>query len=249
MRDLLARRNGGALARLARSRTLLAFDFDGTLSPIAARRDAAAMRRETAELLARVCELYPCAVLSGRARADVASRLGTAAVKYVIGNHGLEPGPGLAPIAKQMRVARRALAEALRSEPGVELEDKRYSLSLHYRRSPRKREARAKILAAISTLTVRTRVVPGKLIVNVVSEGAPNKGTALLALLARERADASLYVGDDVTDEDVFELPEPGRLLTVRVGRSRSSAASHYIKGQRSIDRLLSRLITERTKG
>lgn len=247
MRPLLARENGEVLAQLAATRVLLAFDFDGTLAPIVERRDAAQMRGETAALLAAVCARYPCAVISGRGRDDVAGRLGGAAVTHVVGNHGLEQGAALPEIEGEMREAGRRLAVALATEPGVELEDKRYSLALHYRRSRRKRAARAAITRALAALPAPVRIVPGKLVVNVVPSRAPHKGDALLALRAQERADTALYVGDDVTDEDVFLLDQPGRLLTIRVGESRASAAAYYLRDQREIDRLLSRLLELRS--
>jgi trehalose 6-phosphate phosphatase len=58
----------------------------------------------------------------------------------------------------------------------------------------------------------------------------------------RLRCDTAIYVGDDQTDEDVFVLDQPGRLLGIRVGRGRGSAASYGIVDQRAIDRLLLRL-------
>lgn len=244
MKNLLARENGTVLTQLAFSRLLLAFDFDGTLAPIVADRDDAWMREETARLLERLAVLYPCAVISGREKADVASRLGRAAIKHVIGNHGLEPGADLAQYAEEVSQARDLLERALESGFGVDLEDKRYSLALHYRRSRTKRATRDAIIAAVSALPMPMRVIPGKLVVNIVPARAPNKGDALMDLRDAERADTAIYVGDDVTDEDVFELDQPGRLLSIRIGASQSSAAAYYLRDQRAIDRLLSRLVS-----
>jgi len=53
-------------------------------------------------------------------------------------------------------------------------------------------------------------------------------------------------VGDDVTDEDVFKLDQPGRLLTVRIGESQSSSASYFLRNQHQIDRLLAMLVALR---
>jgi trehalose 6-phosphate phosphatase len=237
------------LAQIAWSRVLLAFDFDGTLAPIVADRGSAAMRARTAELLARTCALYPCAVISGRSKADVASRLGGAAVKYVMGNHGLEPGTGLSYFARETAHATPILRRALASHSGVDVEDKRYSLAIHYRKARRKGDARAAIQQAVLQLPQRMRMIPGKQVINVVPEGAPNKGDALIELRAKAQADTALYVGDDVTDEDVFLLDQPGRLLTVRVGVSRSSAAAYFLRAQREIDSLLAKLAAARQKG
>lgn len=239
MRHLLARDGRQLLAQLAYSNVLLAFDFDGTLSPIVADRAEARMRPRTAALLTEVARAYPCAVISGRARRDVASRLGGAGVRYVVGNHGLEPGGDMRAFDRIMRRARPALEAALAGLQGVEVEDKRYSLAVHYRHARSRRLARGAIAAAIEALPDRMRVVAGKLVVNVLPESAPNKGDALLELRGREGADLAFYVGDDVTDEDVFVLDEPGRLLSARVGRSARTAAAYFLRDQREIDVLL----------
>jgi trehalose 6-phosphate phosphatase len=249
MKQLLLPSNVDVLGQYAWSRVLLAFDFDGTLAPIVADRDAARMRLRTRNLLRRVCDLYPCAVISGRSRADVTSRLDGLAVRYVIGNHGLEPGENLSKFERLVVDARPALQEALSGQPGVDIEDKRFSLAVHYRRSRRKRDARAAIYRAVQALPRAMRTIPGKLVVNVIPERAPHKGDALLRLRANEGADTAIYVGDDATDEDVFQLDQPGRLLSVRIGRAEASAASYYLRTQRDIDTMLSRLAGLRQAG
>ncbi|MET0593467.1 MAG: trehalose-phosphatase [Polyangiaceae bacterium] len=242
MRHLLSRQNVGVLSQMAWSRVLLAFDFDGTLAPIVTDRARASMRKRTGALLARACSLYPCAVISGRSRGDVASRLGGAKVAYVVGNHGLEPGSELETFAKETARAAPLLSAALASFQGIDVENKRYSLAIHYRRSRRKKDAIELIDRAVAALPVRMRTIGGKQVINVVPCGAPNKGEALMELRAMAEADTALYIGDDVTDEDVFELDEPGRLLTVRIGASRKSAAAYYLRDQREIDTLLATL-------
>jgi trehalose 6-phosphate phosphatase len=249
MKYLLSRRNMGILAQMAWSRVLLAFDFDGTLAPIVADRDAAGMRKRTGQLFARVCSLYPCAVISGRSRRDVAARLDDAPVKYVVGNHGLEPGTDLVRFARQTARSAALLRRALASCAGVDVEDKRYSLAIHYRGARRKAETLAAIEAAVVALPIRMRIVHGKDVLNVVPEGAPNKGDALMLLRAQADADTALYVGDDITDEDIFVLDQPGRLLTIRIGASRSSAATYFLRRQQEIDAVLTQLAVMREKG
>jgi trehalose 6-phosphate phosphatase len=125
---------------------------------------------------------------------------------------------------------------------GVELEDKTYSLALHYRRSRRKKEAVARIAQALATLG-EVRVIGGKQVVNVLPLGAPHKGVALERERDRLGCDTAFFIGDDETDEDVFALDRPGRLLTVRVGSARLSLASYCLERQAEIDALLARLI------
>jgi trehalose 6-phosphate phosphatase len=212
-------------------------------------RERAAMRATTRTLFAKVCQLYPCAVISGRPRGDVTDRLAGIDVGAVVGNHGLEPGPRVERFARVIATVRPVLESALDGTRGVDIEDKRYSLALHYRNARRRGEARAAIQRAVLGLPLALRVVPGKLVVNLVPPAAPNKADALIGLRERHRADTAFYVGDDATDEDVFALDQPGRLLSVRIGRSSNSAARYYLKTQREIDSLLSRLIAFRSNG
>jgi trehalose 6-phosphate phosphatase len=247
MKYLLTTEALSVLAQHARAHSLLAFDFDGTLAPIMAEPDRVQMRPETAALFSRVCTLYPCAVISGRSRTDVSSRLGGAPVRYVIGNHGIEAGPEEMPtLARPIARARTVLGLALADEQGVAIEDKHFSLSLHYRNSPSQRHALAAILEAVRALPDGLLAVPGQMVVNIVPEGAPNKGDSLLGLRARENAHGALFVGDDVTDEDAFRVDSSERLFSVRVGSSLTSAASYFVRDQSEIDDLLAWLIAFR---
>lgn len=246
MTDLLAAAQAPLLTRLARSRTLLAFDFDGTLAPIVADREHAAMRDRTQRLLAELCARYPCAVISGRSRGDVVARLGGVAVPHVIGNHGVDTAADRAPFARIVRRVRPLLAQALAPWSELDLENKGLSLAVHYRRAADRRRARAVIRRAVAALPVPLRAVPGKLVINLVPPHAPHKGHALLALQARLAAETALYVGDDWTDEDVFRLPHGGRLVGVRVGHRRTSAAAHFVRTQQAVDTLLFQLLTLR---
>lgn len=246
MIDLFAPPGRRALEALARSNALLAFDFDGTLAPIVEDRDAARMPASTESLLECLTTLFPCAVISGRARDDVAARLGRARVHHVIGNHGLEPGTDLEVLRAVVLRARRTLERAIQGWPGVEIEDKAFSLAVHYRHAPLAEQARDHVHAAIATLGAGVRLVPGKLVANVIPAYGPNKADALARVRLFERADAALYVGDDATDEDVFARSAADRVLGVRVGRAAASAAEYLLERQSDIDRLLEILVRSR---
>ena len=249
MKHILSPAHVDVLAQFAWSRVLVAFDFDGTLAPIVSDRDAARMRASTEALLQQVCKLYPCVVISGRSRDDVASRINGMPFRHIMGNHGLEPGEHMATFEGQTAEVRPKLQAALAHCQGVEVEDKRFSLAVHYRKSRRKRDARRAIQDAVARLPLSMRTIPGKLVINVIPEQAPHKGDALVAVRAHESVDTAIYVGDDATDEDVFELDQPGRLLAIRVGRSKRSSASYYLRDQREIDTLLRRLARLRDRG
>jgi trehalose 6-phosphate phosphatase len=147
MNRILSPAAAHVVEEIARTRTLLAFDFDGTLAPIVADRCAAAMRPTTRALLRTVALLYPSAVVSGRTRSDVAARVANVPLVAVIGNHGAEPGFGPVDAAIAARVAawRGAVESTLDPDDAIDLEDKRLSLAFHYRSSRSWPEARTKI--------------------------------------------------------------------------------------------------------
>jgi trehalose 6-phosphate phosphatase len=245
MKYILARSNIEILRQFAWSRVLLAFDFDGTLAPIVADPERARMRATTATLLRRLARAYPCVVISGRARDDVARLVRGVHLDGVIGNHGIEPWHGSSRLAERVADWRRQVEDVARALPGVSVEDKGYSLSIHYRKSRERKKARRQIL----DLTARfrdARIVGGKQVVNVLPSDGPHKGLALDRERRRLRCDTALFVGDDSTDEDVFELTHPGQLLSVRVGRNQSSLAAYYLKDQREIDRFLRTMLALR---
>jgi trehalose 6-phosphate phosphatase len=237
------------LARFAYSDVLLAFDFDGTLAPIGEDRERVTLRSRTAELLSRVSEVYPCAVISGRSRRDVLARLGATRVKYVVGNHGLEGIVDPTRFRREIESIRPLLERALRELRGVELEDKGMSLAVHYRHAPAPGLACTRIRSLIEELPARLRVVGGKFVVNVLSADAINKGDALKWLMSEEGVSKAMFVGDDATDEDVFAIDRPADLLTVRVGFSADSRASYFLSGQDEVDEMLATLLSLRAGG
>lgn len=249
MKRILAADNLDVLAQFAWARGLVAFDFDGTLAPLMEDRTLSAMRPRTSALLEKVATLYPCAIIANRTRDDVMARIAGIPVKHVVGNHGIESAISMPSFEPEIAALLPKLEEALRHQQGVEVENKRNSIAIHYHRARRKVEARRAILDAIARHADATRTVPGKLVVNITPKNAPNKGDALVALRDMEAMDIALYVGDDITDEDVFQLDQPGRLLCIRVGHSRKSAAPWYLRNQLEMDFLLETLVELRAKG
>jgi len=242
MRYALGPAGRRALRRVARSRPLLAFDYDGTLAPIVDDPARAAMRPWTRELLSRLAGRYVCVVVSGRRRRDLVRRLAHVGIAEAIGNHGIEPWRTSARAARLVRRWRGQLEARLFPLDGVIVEDKIYSIALHYRRAHDTLRAKAAVLEAAATLD-GARLIAGKRSVSVLPAFAPDKGAAVEEARVRFGCDAALFVGDDTTDEDVFALDHPGRLLTIRVRRRLGSAAQYYIRSQSEIDTLLARLL------
>ncbi|MBZ5527954.1 MAG: trehalose-phosphatase [Acidobacteriia bacterium] len=246
MQYILSSQHRQVLGTFASSNTLVALDFDGTLAPIVRDRKRAAIPQSTRNLLTILAKLYPCVVISGRSRKDVRRRLGGIKIKEIVGNHGIEPWSA----SQAMEIAVRRwvplLQDKLRQLRHAAIENKRFSVAIHYRDEPRKQQVRAAIAAAARELGA-VRLVGGKQVLNILPAGAPHKGLALERALLKLRCTKAIYIGDDDTDEDVFALPSRGRFLTIRVGRSRGSLARYYIRSQGEIDRLIRRLVELRS--
>jgi trehalose 6-phosphate phosphatase len=245
VKDLLLARHRPVLERLARQRSLLAFDYDGVLAPLVTDLGGAPMRRRTRRLLELLVREWPCAVVSGRSWRRTRA-LTEGVVPIVVGNHGFELGrPRPVPRATLQRTRRwrAALERGLADVPGVAFEDKRSTLAVHFGLARRWRAA-GRIVDREAGLLRGARLVGGKKVLNVIPAGFPDKGDAVRALLRRERLETALFVGDDVTDEDAFAVGPP-LVLGVRVGAGPSRA--HWrLTSQERVDDLLEVLVSLR---
>lgn len=234
------------LESLSFTKTLYAFDFDGTLAKIVRMPSEAWMNPVTENLLQELSTLAPVAVVSGRSLEDLKSRVGFQP-QFLIGNHGLEVSGENGSSLKEAEAACKNWLNVFKDcdfGSGVEVEDKVYSLAIHYRRSRSKKEAKIRIQKVISELMPEPRIVQGKSVVNLLPSGAPHKGAAILDLIQRSKMKHIFYVGDDDTDEDVFGLEyNLGQIMTVRIGQKKSSQAKYFLKHQSEINRLLKTII------
>jgi trehalose 6-phosphate phosphatase len=246
MRPIFSPRNLPLLKKFASANVLAAFDFDGTLAPIVSKPEEAALGPGTQHLLKQLASLYSCIVVSGRGRDDLRRKLRGIQLKEVIGNHGIEPWHTSLAMTRAVKRWIPFLKRGLDGFPGVVLENKHFSVTVHYRSARNKRAARKAITDIARTLP-GAKLVGGKQVVNILTEAAPGKGVAVERARQEMNCDKVIYVGDEKTDEDVFALARRGRTLTIRVGASKSSSAHFYIRDQREIDRLLRTLIELRT--
>jgi trehalose-phosphatase len=87
------------------------------------------------------------------------------------------------------------------------------------------------------------RLLPGKKVIEIRPRVNWNKGLAVKRLRQSFPRDTKvLYVGDDVTDEDVFKSLKKND-YGIRIGKSRSSKAAYYLKSQKEISFFLQRLV------
>jgi trehalose 6-phosphate phosphatase len=236
------------LESLSFTKTLYAFDYDGTLSPIVRDPGSATTKRSTDALITELSKHASVAIISGRSVADLKSHL-KFKPDHLVGNHGLE-GLGTRPdslIMAQKTCAdwKENLQKHLGKEflnEGVEIEDKNFSIAVHYRKCMTKKKAKLAILSAAANLNPHPRIILGKCVVNLLPPGAPHKGVALVELMLQTGAKSAFYIGDDDTDEDVFSLPN-ARIFTVRVGKKSTSQAQYFISKQSEIERVLKTIL------
>jgi trehalose-phosphatase len=219
--------------RVSASPLAILLDIDGTLAPIAPRPQQALVPPETCaavEALMRLPGVH-VAIVTGRSVADARRLVGIPGLA-VIGNHGFEVlgedgDPISVPAAHSYLGAIRDAATSLdglaRRVEGTVLEDKKWTLSLHYRLA--ERPAIPMVVDFINQLAAEHGLVVtrGKEVLELRPPLEVNKGTAAVLWTRDVGTPASgsvLYIGDDRTDEDAFrELRAAfAGAVTIRVG-------------------------------
>lgn len=236
-----------AMQNFVGSQTLFAFDIDGTLAPIADDPARILIPEQTRSRLVDLNQTACVAVITGRSRADARKFLGFDP-HLLIGNHGAEGLPGWERHEKKFRHVCKAWQDQLRqfipdvADGGVVIENKGTTISLHYRNSSNHPAAIDTLNRAIGQLVPKPRRISGIYVENIMPCEAPLKGEALLQIMKHTGCSKAIYVGDDITDEDVFRL-KIDNILGIRVGCESSSVASYCILNQEEIIRLLDAII------
>jgi len=203
-----------AFSRLDLDKVALLFDVDGTLVDLAAQPDAVEVPSDLRRVLPRLAARTngALALVSGRAVADL-DRLFAPLVLPAIGSHGAEIRPGRGriiamsePLPDRLRCA---LREAEGVAAGVVIEDKRFSLALHYRKAPGAEPRLRQFVEAVRAdfPGEPLEILPGKAVLEVKRPGI-SKGEAVRRLAGEPpfAGRRPVFVGDDVTDESVFAV-------------------------------------------
>jgi trehalose 6-phosphate phosphatase len=227
----------------ARRPLLVASDYDGVLAPLRDDPSAAVFEAGAADALLRLSRVegVTVALVSGRGVADLRATSGLSGDFRWVGSHGAEfDGPVTAELAdRRDRLAER-LEPLVARVDGAWLETKPASVAVHVR-PVEDRAAAARLLedarqAADSSLTLK----PGKDVLEIAVTDA-NKGAALRRLADELGVAGSLYLGDDVTDEDGFRVLDGPGDVTVKVGEG-PTVARHRVPDTVAAVALLNRL-------
>jgi trehalose 6-phosphate phosphatase len=237
------------------TRLLFLSDYDGTLADFHVDPTIPRPSKRTRDLLWRLAlrEDLSLGIVSGRRIADLRTRTQLPSRVYLAGLHGLEIEIGkrrwhhadLEAARDDVRELSERL-EAIRERvPGVLLEDKHVSIAVHVRGVMADRRDEALALAdqcaAEWVSGGRLRRLAGNLVLEFLPNAACHKGEATRWIVADvERSCAqkpwTMFVGDDLTDEDAFNAIESG--IGVLVG-SRATAATFRVSGIPEVNALL----------
>jgi trehalose 6-phosphate phosphatase len=235
-----SRTAGPAARELARrlDQSAILLDIDGTLLDLAPTPREVWVPPSLSKTLGRLLirTSGALALVSGRSLNDI--DLIFAPEQFpAVGGHGAEmristDSEAVATHAPPMdKELKRRLAAIAKLSPGILLEDKGYSLALHYRLAPHAEKA---IYAAVSLIradlpNAPIEVLPGKCVCEIKHSGF-NKATGVLELMTHEpfKGRRPIFIGDDVTDEAVFGImPDLGG-LAFSVGRRAKGVADHF---------------------
>jgi trehalose 6-phosphate phosphatase len=213
-------------------------DVDGTILDIARTPQEVEVPENLRRTLAVVGERVggALALVSGRPLSDLDVIFAPLRLP-AIGGHGAE----LRPVGDGGTITQRAapldadlkgrLKEIVGRHPGVTVEDKGYSIALHYRLAPEQgaalvREVRA-VCAAWAGRSIE--LLAGKAVIEIKTAGF-NKGTAVRELMTHApfAGRAPIFIGDDKTDEDAFAVVPEFNGHAISVGRRVAGIERHF---------------------
>jgi trehalose-phosphatase len=215
-------------------------DLDGTLARIRRRPEEVRLPPRIRALLGEIAANHvTVGIISGRGLEDLEARVGLEGIWYA-GAHGycLRDLSGrtrswIGPTQEtRMREVRQRLEGEIGALPGIRLEPKGPTVAVHYREAPRRSRELAR--AAIGQLLEshpRLHLLSGKKVWELLPASGVDKWEAIRRILRLERNRGSggwltFYLGDDTTDERVFDQMKG---ISIAVGKRRRTKARYFL--------------------
>jgi trehalose 6-phosphate phosphatase len=230
--------------------TLLCLNYDGTLTQHVEEPGGAFLSPQVERVLLALAghDTVALVILSGRERADLQKRVPIPGAVYV-GNHGLEiSGPGMLyvePASAERVGALQELTEALTRRlegiPGVQVEFKGLTVTVHYRQSAAEsgEEIRRLVHSVLANASHPFVLTAGEMAYEIRPRVYWNKGSAVKWIrdqLLKPQA-LVVYLGEDATDEDAFAALRDG--ITIKAGGAGETAAQYTLEGPADVRRFL----------
>ena len=248
-----------ALDRLvARTKVVVASDFDGVLAPLVDDPMSSRPLPGSIDTLVSLADLpgVTAAIVSGRdlATLRLLAELPDDSPVVLIGSHGAETsvdldlGDQMDDAAKHRLVGAAAeLHEIAAGHPDVRIEHKPVGVVLHTRGvDAAQAESATAAALRIPDSDPGIHAMRGKDVVEL-SVVKVSKGVALHALSSITASEATLYLGDDVTDEKAFAVLQHDSHVTVKVGEGPTSA-QHRVGDPAEAVAVLREVLERRTR-
>jgi len=240
---------------LKKRKSIFFFDYDGTLTPIVSSPDKAFLPQSMKRLLEKISKRFPTVIISGRPIREIKKLVGINNIIYA-GVHGLEiKGEGIhfiSPSAKRLRSLisqiKNELTPSLEKIEGILIEDKKFSIAVHYRQAKDKffpfiRREVKKVLKEKKGL----RLIQGKKVLEIIINSGWNKAWAIRWIMDRLgfslRREKVIYFGDDTTDEDAFFVLRVWGAGVLISKKPRFSGAHFFLSAPQELEKFLNKLI------
>ncbi len=225
-------------------------DYDGTITPIRKTPHLAVISKRNFNLINALStsSKVSVSIVTGRAMEDIQKLIPIKKGTF-IANHGLHiihnGKTWIHPIAKlterRLKILSKTLMKLVRPFQRAQLENKKYTLSIHYRQVPLKKTTDLINLVKIASIIFDPSLIitDGKKIIEIRPPIKWGKGDAVLKILSDNKTPSlAICFGDDTTDEDVFKKLKH-KAITVKVGEEKSTYAKYYTRNVNEVIRIL----------
>ena len=243
---------------LKKQKPIIFLDYDGTLTPIVQRPEDAVISDEMKQTLKKLASIFTVAIVTGRDKEDVENLVGLNKLIYA-GSHGyIITGPdGLhmehpdsEEIIPKLDKIEKEVEEKLEAKTrGTQVDRKRYAIGIHYRNArPEDEKVVHDLVTEILEKHPGHKKGEGKKIVEIKPDADWHKGKAVEwimdALELAEKKDVTpVFIGDDITDEDAFEVLKDTGIGILVGGHGQKTHAQYALKNVYQVREFFSRLI------
>jgi alpha,alpha-trehalase len=248
-----------------RKRLLICVDFDGTIAATTANPDDARPlegARDAIRTLSRHGEDVVIAIFSGRDAQTARRMLGVSEGLYFVGLHGIElldPDDRRELLARvqhcvpTLHTVRDWLRKQTSPSDGFIVEDKEFSVALHYRKVDPElaRDVCRQLEYLVAHMVRGLRVTHGDMVAEVIPSNTGGKGYAIDHLLGqlKDKSLMPIYFGNDPSDEEAFFVVRRAAGASILVGADRDTHAEYRVSGPQGVIEALGMLaeVLERT--
>ncbi|MHB8904681.1 MAG: trehalose-phosphatase [Melioribacteraceae bacterium] len=234
---------------------ILFLDYDGTLVPIKQTPSLAVLPKSMNELLNRLANKrkIKTVLISGRSHSDLKSLIHIQNI-MIVSNHGFRISAKktnwvhhkLNKYLPSLKKIARSIKKELNNFAGALVEDKELTLTVHFRKVENHSVPSLKkiIFGLVHKHPDKFITTLGKKVIEVRPNIDWHKGKAVLKILTMFRNHnkkySVIYIGDDKTDEDAFEVLHDA--ITIRVGHKNNSLAKYYLNNIREVQLFLNKI-------